>query len=149
MFLVVDFGIRFALIGCLRGNFGRNGLVERFENIFGVDERNNSVEVDGAAQSFVDPKEGGEITWIGKPGGFEEDIIKSAATIHECFDGVYTGVSGRYVGEGVGKVKAQRSGNGMGKEERRVGGKGKVTLRNNRYIHYRHQAILPLAHYRC
>ena len=38
-------------------------------------------------------KRGGEIAGVGEAGGFEEDVVEGAATVHESFDGVDAGVS--------------------------------------------------------
>lgn len=93
MFLIVGVGIRFTLVRSFRRKFRGNRFIERFEDVFCVDESYDSVEVYGTAETFVDPEKGGEITRVSESSGFEKDVIESTTAVHECFDGVYAGIS--------------------------------------------------------
>ena len=74
--------------------FWSGGFVEAQKDVFGIDQRDNAVEVDGAAQAVVDPEEGREVTRVGETARFEHYVVEGATACDEGFDGCDAGVSG-------------------------------------------------------
>ncbi len=70
-----------------------SGLIEAQKDILGVDDGDDAVEVDGAAEAGVDPEEGGEVARVGEPARFKQDVVEGAAAGDEGFDGGEAGVS--------------------------------------------------------
>ena len=80
-------------------------LVQAQEDVLRVDERDDAVEVDGAAQAIIDPEEGGKVAGVGETGCFEEDVVKGASAGHEGFDGTDAGVFDGAADAAIGQLE--------------------------------------------
>lgn len=80
-------------------------VVEAQKYVFGINKRDDTVEVYRAAQTIVDPEKGSEIAGVGETGCFEEDIVKGASAGHEGLDGIDTGVFDGAADAAVGQLE--------------------------------------------
>lgn len=78
----------------IRNGFLGRWLIKKMQDVLCVDEGDDSVEVDRAAEVIVYPEYGRNVSWVCEAGCFEEDVVECAAAFHEGFDGHYAGVSG-------------------------------------------------------
>ena len=65
----------------------RGGILgQGSQNVLGVDESDDAVEVDVAAKAVVDPEERCEVPGIGEPGGFEDYVRNGWVVADEGFN---------------------------------------------------------------
>ena len=92
------FGRVFVVYGFVTG-----GFFEGFEQVLCVEERDDAVEIDGAAESFVEPEDWSDVAWVCEAGGFEQDVVESAVALHQRLEGVdalvFDGAADAAVGE--------------------------------------------------
>lgn len=88
-----------------RARLLRRGLVQTAQHVLGVDEGDDAVEVDGAAEALVDPEEGRDVARVSEAGGLEEDVVERAAAVHEGLDGVDAGVLDAAADAAVGELE--------------------------------------------
>ena len=78
-------------------------LVQAQKDVLGINERDDTIEVNRATQAIVDPKEGSEIARISETRCFEEDVVEGASARHEgldCIDaGVFDGTADAAIGQ--------------------------------------------------
>jgi hypothetical protein len=65
-------------------------IIEALEDVFGVNERHNAIQVDGAAQAIVHPKERRKISRVGQACRFKQDVVELALFLHEGFNGSHS-----------------------------------------------------------
>ena len=78
-------------------------LLKALKHILRINQRHNSIEVDGTAESLVDPENWRDISRVREAGGFEQDVVESAVALHEGLQGVdalvFDGAADAAVGE--------------------------------------------------
>ena len=81
-------GLIMVALGVFNGH-----LVEAEKDVFGVNQCDDAVEIDGAAETIVEPEKGRKVPWVGETAGLKNDIVKCTAAGDERFDGCYAGIS--------------------------------------------------------
>ena len=78
-------------------------LVQAQKYVLGINQRDDTIEVNRATQAIVDPKEGSEIARISETRCFEEDVVEGTSARHEgldCIDaGVFDGTADAAIGQ--------------------------------------------------
>ena len=68
-------------------------IIEAAQDVLGVNEGHDAVQINGAAESIIHPEQGRKVPRIGEPCGFEEDIVELALLLHQRLDGGHASIS--------------------------------------------------------
>ena len=66
---------------------------QRAQQVLGVYQRDDAVEVDDAAEALVDPEERGNVARVREPRRLEQDVVEGAAALDEGLEGGDAAVS--------------------------------------------------------
>ena len=87
------------------GQFFLRRFVEAFEDILRVNDGDNAIKVETAAEAFVHPKHGSNISRICNASGLEQNVVESTVrlTLDQRFQSRDTGVLDTTTDTAVGK----------------------------------------------
>ena len=52
------------------------------KQVLRINQRDNAIQINRAAQSFVDPEDRRDVPRVRETGGFEQDVVESAVALH-------------------------------------------------------------------
>ena len=116
-------------LASLAGRAVTHTLIEALQHIFGVDQRDDAIQENAAAQPLVEPENGRNVAWVSQAGGFEQDVVEQAGLLHEVLHSGDAHVLDRTADAAIGEGHKGRGG-GRG----RVGiGDGELFFNVNRW----------------